>query len=213
MPIPLLQTSSNLLWLFAVFAVTWAVFFAYVFFVSRRQQELQSEIRELRHALERREAPIPDKSAKQGKSAWDAWWLWTPRLTTTLILWLIYVAYLMIRSYAPNPNKAAVYGAVMGIIGFADVIIVYFLVGNGTYTVLMVISFVSVWLYQKRIGYAGIQEVRESPVTPPVSVIVPAYNEENSILLTVDSLMALDYPDNHVVQNVDNQATAGVGGN
>ena len=61
-----------------------------------------------------------------GKSAWDAWWLWTPRLTTTLILWLIYVAYLMIRSYAPSPSKAAIYGAVMGIIGFADVIVVYF---------------------------------------------------------------------------------------
>ena len=80
-----------------------------------------------------------------------------------------------------------------------DVIIVYFVVGNGTYTVLMVMSFVSVWMYQKRIGYAGIQEVRESPVTPPVSVIVPAYNEENSILLTVDSLMALDYPDKEIV--------------
>ena len=32
------------------------------------------------------------------KPVWNAWWLWTPRLTTTLILWLIYVAYLMIRS-------------------------------------------------------------------------------------------------------------------
>ena len=41
--------------------------------------------------------------------------------------------------------------------------------------------------------------MRESPVTPPVSVIVPAYNEENSILLTVDSLMALDYPDKEIV--------------
>ena len=60
------------------------------------------------------------------KPVWNAWWLWTPRLTTTLILWLIYVAYLMIRSYAPNPSKAAVYGAVMGIIGFADVLVVYF---------------------------------------------------------------------------------------
>ena len=60
------------------------------------------------------------------KPVWNAWWLWTPRLTTTLILWLIYVAYLMIRSYAPNRSKAAVYGAVMGIMGFADVLVVYF---------------------------------------------------------------------------------------
>ena len=61
-----------------------------------------------------------------GKSVWGAWWLWTPRLTTTLILWLIYVAYLMIRAYAPSLPKAVAYGAVMGIIGFADVIVVYF---------------------------------------------------------------------------------------
>ena len=60
------------------------------------------------------------------KPVWNAWWLWTPRLTTTLILWLIYVAYMMIRAYAPNQTKAAVYGAVMGIIGFADVLVVYF---------------------------------------------------------------------------------------
>jgi len=60
------------------------------------------------------------------KPVWNAWWLWTPRLTTTLILWLIYVAYLMIRSYAPSQSKAAIYGAAMGIIGFADVLVVYF---------------------------------------------------------------------------------------
>ena len=48
--------SSNLPWLFAAFAVTWAVFFLYVFFVTRRQQEMQSQIRELRRALDRQEA-------------------------------------------------------------------------------------------------------------------------------------------------------------
>ena len=63
MPTTLLATqlaSSNLLWLFAVFAVTWAVFFAYVFFVSRRQQEMQNQVRDLRRALEAREAPEGD---------------------------------------------------------------------------------------------------------------------------------------------------------
>ena len=55
MPVTLLQAaapSSNLPFLFAAFAVSWAVFFVYVFFVSRRQQEMQREIRELREALE-----------------------------------------------------------------------------------------------------------------------------------------------------------------
>ena len=57
---------------------------------------------------------------------WGHWWTWEPRLTTTLILWLIYVAYLMIRAYAPNRTKGALYSAVVGIIGFVDVPIVYY---------------------------------------------------------------------------------------
>ena len=57
---------------------------------------------------------------------WNTWWTWEPRLTTTLILWLIYVAYLMIRSYAPTQSKGAIYAAVVGIIGFVDVPIVYY---------------------------------------------------------------------------------------
>ena len=77
---------------------------------------------------------------------------------------------------------------------FNNIIVLYFFLANGSYTVLMVISFVHVWLYQMKVGYAGLQEVRESPVTPPVSVIVPAFNEEASIILTVESLLGMDYP-------------------
>jgi len=57
---------------------------------------------------------------------WNTWWTWEPRLTTTMILWLIYVAYLMVRSYAPSQSKGAIYAAVVGIIGFIDVPIVYY---------------------------------------------------------------------------------------
>ena len=63
MPIAMLQTqlpSSNLPYLFAAFAVSWAAFFLYAFFVTRRQQEMQGQIKELRRALERREAPEGD---------------------------------------------------------------------------------------------------------------------------------------------------------
>ena len=58
MLIVLLQATlpaANLPFLFAAFAVTWAAFFAYAFFVSRRQQELRKEIAELRSALEQQE--------------------------------------------------------------------------------------------------------------------------------------------------------------
>jgi heme exporter protein C len=60
------------------------------------------------------------------RPVWGVWWTWEPRLTTTLILWLIYVAYLMIRSYAPNRRQGAIYAAVVGIVGFVDVPIVYY---------------------------------------------------------------------------------------
>ena len=49
-------TSSNLPYLFAAFAVSWAAFFVYVFFVSRRRQEMQKEIKALRRALEQQDA-------------------------------------------------------------------------------------------------------------------------------------------------------------
>ncbi len=60
------------------------------------------------------------------RPVWNTWWTWEPRLTTTLILWLIYVAYLMVRSYAPTQSKGAIYAAVMGVVGFVDVPIVYY---------------------------------------------------------------------------------------
>ena len=60
------------------------------------------------------------------KPVWGVWWAWEPKLTTTLVLWLIYVGYMMLRNYAPSPAQGARYAAVLGIVGFADVPIVYF---------------------------------------------------------------------------------------
>src|SRR3989338_8444825 len=82
---------------------------------------------------------------------------------------------------------------------FTNIILLYFFAANGMYTLLMFMSFISTWFYQLRIGYAGLQEVRESPVTPPVTVIVPAYNEESSIIPTVESLLHLDYPAKEII--------------
>lgn len=62
------------------------------------------------------------------KPVWGIWWTWDARLTTTLILWFIYVGYLMLRSYGSNRSQGALYASVMGVIGFVDVPIVYFAV-------------------------------------------------------------------------------------
>lgn len=60
------------------------------------------------------------------KSSWNTWWVWEPRLTTTLVLWFIYMAYMMIRQIDSVWDKKARLSAVFGIIGFADVPIVFF---------------------------------------------------------------------------------------
>ncbi len=60
------------------------------------------------------------------RPVWNAWWKWDdPRLTSTLILWLIYVAYLILRASIEGPRGKRI-AAVFAIIGFVDVPIVHF---------------------------------------------------------------------------------------
>lgn len=60
------------------------------------------------------------------KPAWGVWWTWDARLTLTLVLWLIYIAYLMLRHYMTDPERRATFSAVLGVVGFIDVPLVYF---------------------------------------------------------------------------------------
>jgi heme exporter protein C len=60
------------------------------------------------------------------KPAWGIWWTWDARLTLTFVLWLIYMGYLMLRRYIDAPERRAVLAAVVGIVGFVDVPLVYF---------------------------------------------------------------------------------------
>src|SRR6266487_356161 len=57
-------------------------------------------------------------------SIWGTWWTWDARLTTTLILWFIYIGYLMLRSYMGRTSASARAGAVLAIIGIVDVPII-----------------------------------------------------------------------------------------
>jgi len=59
-----------------------------------------------------------------GRRAWGIWWTWDARLTTTLVLWLIYVSYLLLRRFAAGPQVQTL-AAVLGIFGALDVPIVY----------------------------------------------------------------------------------------
>jgi heme exporter protein C len=58
------------------------------------------------------------------KPVWGIWWTWDARLTSTLVLWLIYVSYLLLRRYAAG-GQTPVLAAALAIFGFVDVPLVY----------------------------------------------------------------------------------------
>jgi len=60
-----------------------------------------------------------------GHSAWGTWWTWSPRLTFSLMLWLLYAVYLIVRSSIESPQRRAIVCAVYGLTAFLDVPIVY----------------------------------------------------------------------------------------
>ncbi len=60
------------------------------------------------------------------KPVWGIWWTWDARLTSTLVLWLMYVSYLLLRDFLDDPARRATLAAVFGIFAFVDVPIVYF---------------------------------------------------------------------------------------
>lgn len=60
-----------------------------------------------------------------GRYAWGTWWSWDPRLTTTFMLWFIYVVSLMVRAYGGTGNQPSKFAAVLGIVGFLDIPLIH----------------------------------------------------------------------------------------
>jgi heme exporter protein C len=52
-----------------------------------------------------------------GRGTWGSWWAWDPRLTVTLLLWFIYLAYLFLRSFTEGSERTARFAAVYGLAG------------------------------------------------------------------------------------------------
>jgi heme exporter protein C len=61
-----------------------------------------------------------------GKGTWGRWWSWDLRLTITLLLWFVYLAYLLLRSFTEGSERAARFAAVYGIAGLAVIPLNYF---------------------------------------------------------------------------------------
>jgi heme exporter protein C len=56
---------------------------------------------------------------------WNTWWTWDPRLTTTLVMWIYYVASLLLRQMVDSQERAARFGAVLAVVGFVNVPLVF----------------------------------------------------------------------------------------
>lgn len=60
------------------------------------------------------------------RPAWNVWWTWDPRLTTALIMWFVYMGYLVLRSSPLPVVKRRTLCAVLGIVAFVDIPLVFF---------------------------------------------------------------------------------------
>ena len=59
------------------------------------------------------------------RRSWGVWWTWDPRLTTALIMWFVYAGYLLLRGLDLPPRRKSVICAVVGIVAFLDVPLVF----------------------------------------------------------------------------------------
>jgi cellulose synthase/poly-beta-1,6-N-acetylglucosamine synthase-like glycosyltransferase len=73
-------------------------------------------------------------------------------------------------------------------------ILVYFLLINSFYLLFVVLSLVGILRYQRLTSYVRMNEIFTLPLAKPISIIAPAYNEEQGILESVRSLLTLEYP-------------------
>ena len=80
------------------------------------------------------------------------------------------------------------------ILSFNYFVGVYYAFFNFIYSILLGVSLVVIIRYLRKLKYAPIKEIENSPETPPVTILVPVYNEKDVILRTLDSLFSLDYP-------------------
>lgn len=87
-----------------------------------------------------------------------------------------------------------------GIVGaFGVFMICFFAVLNGIYLLFTVIAWREITRYQRSRGHQAVEEAFASPLTPPISVFLPAYNESAGIVESVRSVLALRYPEFEVV--------------
>jgi len=62
------------------------------------------------------------------RGTWGKWWSWDPRLTVTLLLWFVYLAYMLLRSFSGRSARTARFAAVYGIVGIVLIPLNYYII-------------------------------------------------------------------------------------
>ncbi len=76
---------------------------------------------------------------------------------------------------------------------------VYYLLSNIFYLTLLMAAWIANLRHRRRIAGLRLETLEQSPFTPPISILVPAHNEQDGIIASVRSLLALDYPELEVI--------------
>ena len=81
----------------------------------------------------------------------------------------------------------------------SEVVLAYFFAINLVYTALLVISVHESREHGRRLSFGGFDVILRSPLTLPVSVLMPAYNEESTIVQAVQALLLQEYGEFEIV--------------
>ena len=93
-----------------------------------------------------------------------------------------------------------VHRTLLHLLDYANLIILtYFIVANAAYTILMAISLYAVTLHSRFAAHTSHADIADSPATPPITLVVPAYNEQDVIATTVHALLNLEYPEKEII--------------
>jgi len=85
------------------------------------------------------------------------------------------------------------------ILGFNNIMLYYVLISNSLYFMQLILSAFSLYYYIKKMHYSDYKKYTASTNMIPISVLVPAYNEESTIVDNIQSLLALNYPSHEVI--------------
>jgi heme exporter protein C len=86
------------------------------------------------------------------KPVWGTYWQWDARLTSSLVMWLTYVGYLLLRGLSSEPHRTGRLAAVVGIVGFINVPIVHFSVElTAFFMSLLAFTLLFAWLMAARV--------------------------------------------------------------